>query len=288
LDRYAAGTLDVVSLIQADPGTVARARVAHGCELIFTPGASTFLMAFRVDRPPFNDVRVRQALVHAVDRDALVRDVSEGQYLPASGGFIPPGMPGHSPGLGLAYDIDRARDLLAQAGYPGGQRFPNVSWLYFHSGGSAGEPVVRFMHRAWRENLGLELEPQGMDWRQFHRQLELDWPHLCLFGWSADLPDPDGFLRVTYHSTEGLYAGRCGWRSARFDALVEEAARVANPARRMVLYQEADRILVREETAIMPLWYAPGRILVQPWVTIPRVPSALLNLKEIILEGEER
>ena len=72
----------------------------------------------------------------------------------------------------------------------------------------------------------------------------------------------------------------------RFDGLVREAACVADPVRRMLLYHAADRILVQEETAILPLFYAQGRILVKPWVTMPRVPSAPLNLKEIILEEE--
>jgi ABC-type oligopeptide transport system substrate-binding subunit len=286
LDGYAAGALDAVNLINADPGAIARARVAYGRELVFTPHSSTYYMAFRTDRAPFDDVRVRQAFVHAVDRDALVREASEGQYLPANGGFIPPGMPAHSPDIGLVYDVDRARDLLAQAGYPGGRDFPIVSWLY--SGASAGEPVVPFMHRAWQENLGLELQAQSVDWGEFMVRRKLDPPHLSLMGWSADLPDPDGFLRATYHSSEGINAACCGWHNARFDALVEEAARVPDPARRMVLYQEADRILVCEETAIMPLFYAQGRILIKPWVTMPRVPSALLNFKEIVLEHEER
>jgi oligopeptide transport system substrate-binding protein len=157
-----------------------------------------------------------------VDRDALVREASEGQYLPANGGFVPPGMPGHSAGIGLAYDVGRARDLLGQAGYPGGRGFPIVSWLY--SGGSAGEPVVPFLHRAWREALGLELPAQSMDWGEFIARRELDPPHLSLIGWSADLPDPDGFLRATYHSREGINAAPSRWRSARFDALVEKAA----------------------------------------------------------------
>jgi oligopeptide transport system substrate-binding protein len=288
LDRYAAGALDAVSMINADPGAITRARAAYGRELVFTPQASTFYMTFGTDRSPFDDVRVRQALVHAVDRDALVREASEGQYLPANGGFIPPGMPAHSPGIGLVYDVDRGRELLAQAGYPGGQGFPSVSWLYLlYSGGSAGEPVVPFMQRAWRENLGLELQAQGMYWAELQARRKLDPPHLSLIGWSADVPDPDGFLRATYHSREGINAACSGWRNARFDALVEEAACVADPARRMTLYQAADRILVCEETAIMPLCYAQGRILIKPWVTIPPVPSALLNLKEIVLEREE-
>jgi oligopeptide transport system substrate-binding protein len=286
LDRYAADGLDVVNMINADPGAMARARAAYGNGLVFTPHSSTFYLAFRIDRSPFDDVRVRQAFAHALDREALVREASEGQYLPANGGFVPPGMPGHSAGIGLAYDVDRARDLMARAGYPGGRGFPEVTWLY--SGGSAGEPVVPFMQRAWGESLGLDLRALSLEWGEFMERLEHDRPHLSLSGWSADLPDPDGFLRATYHSSEGIYAASCGWHHARFDALVEEAAHVAQPARRMALYQEADRILVAEETAILPLCYALGRILIKPWVRMPRVPSALLNLKEVVLEREER
>jgi ABC-type oligopeptide transport system substrate-binding subunit/DNA-binding SARP family transcriptional activator len=283
LEAYAANALDAISMITADAGTIARARVAHGRELVFTPQPSTFHLVFRADRPPFDDVRVRRAFVHAVDREALARQASEGQYLPATGGFVPPGMPGHSPGIGLVYDPDQARGLLAQAGYPEGQGFPKVTWLY--CGGSAGEPVVPFLRKAWHRNLGLSLEAQSLEWGAFLERQDHDPPHLALGGWSANYPDPDDLLRVTFHSTEGINPPR--WHNARFDRLVEEAARVADPIRRMELYQQADRILVAEEAVIMPLSYAQGRVLVKPWVTMPRVPPVLMRLKHVVVQREE-
>jgi oligopeptide transport system substrate-binding protein len=283
LKDYAAGALDAVSLLGADPGAIARARMAHGRELVLTPQPSTFYLVFRADRPPFDDVRVRRAFVQAVDRVALVSEASEGQYLPAGGGFVPPGMPGHSAGIGLAYDPDRARNLLAQAGYPGGEGFPTISWFY--TGGSADEPVVPFLRRAWRKNLGLELKARNVEPGVFFGRLERDPPHLALTGWSADYPDPDSMLRVPFHSKEGINVPR--WHNARFDTCVEAAARVADQTQRMALFQEADRILVRDEAAIMPLCYSLGRILVKPWVTIPRVPPMLLRLQEVILNREE-
>jgi ABC-type oligopeptide transport system substrate-binding subunit len=73
-----------------------------------------------------------------------------------------------------------------------------------------------------------------------------------------------------------------GWRNTRFDRLVEEAARIADEGRRMELYREADRILVAEEAVVMPLGYAQGRILRKQWVTVPRVPPALLRLKDVV------
>jgi len=285
LEAYAADALDAISMITADPGTIARARAAHGRELVFTPQPSTYHLVFRADRPPFDDVRVRRAFAHAVDREALDREAWQGQYLLGTGGFVPPGMPAHSPGIGLAYDPERARSLLAQAGYPEGQGFPKVSWV--HVGGSAGEPPeVPFLRKAWREKLGLSLEAQNLEWGPFMERLYRDPAHLTLKGWLADYPDPDCFLRVLFHSTEGNNDLR--WHNARFDALVGEAARVADQTRRMELYREADRILVAEETVIMPLGYAQGRILMKPWVTMPRVPPVLMRLKHVVLQRKER
>jgi len=283
LESYAADAVDAVSMITADPGTIARARAAHGRELVFTPQSSTYYLVFRADRPPFDDVRVRRALVHAVDREALAREAWQGQYLPATGGFVPPGMPGHSTGIGLAYDPDRARRLLAEAGYPEGEGLPPVTWLYTR--GSSDEPVIPFLRKAWRKNLGLDLEAQSLEWGAFFERRDRDPAHLTLVGYSADYPDPDCFLRVTFHSREGI--NRPQWHKARFDALVEEASRVTDQTRRMELYQAADRILVAEEAVIMPLGYVRGRILVKPWVTMPRVPPVLVRLKRIVVQREK-
>jgi ABC-type oligopeptide transport system substrate-binding subunit/tetratricopeptide (TPR) repeat protein len=284
LDAYAADALDAVSMITSDAGTIARARAAYGDELVLTPQLSTVYLVLRVDQPPFDDVRVRRALAHAVDREGLARDAWQGQCLAATGGFVPPGMPGHSSGIGLAYDPSLARRLLREAGYPGGEGFPEITWLY--CGGPGREPVVPFLRNAWREHLHLGLSGQNLEWDAFLDRVCRDPPDLALWGWFADYPDPDSMLRVTFHSREGFI--NTGWHSARFDALVEEAARIADRKRRMALYREADRILVAEEAVVVPLGYGRGRILVKPWVTVPRLPSALLRLKDVVCSADRR
>jgi ABC-type oligopeptide transport system substrate-binding subunit/class 3 adenylate cyclase/ribosomal protein L40E len=282
-EAYASDALDAISMINADPGTIAHARAEYGRELVFTPQPVILFLVFRCDDPPFDDARVRRAFVHAVNREALAREAWVGQYTPALGGFVPPGMAGHSTGIGLAYDPDRARRLLAEAGYPGGRGFPQITWLY--SGGSADEPLVPFLQRSWRQSLGLHLQGQSLEWGAFMERRARDPAHLTLSGWLADYPDPDSLLRVLFHSAEGLNDAR--WHNARFDSLIEEAARVADQARRIELYQEADGILVRDEAAIMPLGYGQGRVLVKPWVTMPRVPPVQMRLKNIVLKRAE-
>ncbi len=81
-------------------------------------------MSFDTTRPPFDDVRVRQAFAHALDRPALAQAVLHGLVSPATGGLVPPGLPGHAAGIGLVYDPERARRLLAEAGYLDGRGFP--------------------------------------------------------------------------------------------------------------------------------------------------------------------
>ena len=106
--------------------------------------------------------------------------------------------------------------------------------------------------------------------------------HLTMLGWGADYPDPDFMLRVTFHSRMGV--AKQGWQNARFDALVEEAARTADHARRMALYQEADRLLVADEAAVMPLSYGSGRVLAKPWVKLPRTLSVQMPLEQFRVE----
>ncbi len=284
LQAYASHAIDMLDMATADAGIIARAQAAYGQELILTPMLNTNYLIFRADLPPFNHVQVRQAFVHAVDRGALTKELPHAGHLPATGGFVPPGMPGHSPNLGLGFDPQAARRLLALAGYPEGRGFPNVTWLHTH--GLGDESFIPYMQEAWYQNLGLSVEAETLAWDDFLTKVETNPPHLMLGGWIADYPDPDNFLRVVFHSIEGMNEPR--WHNVRFNALVEEATRVTDPARRMRLYREADQILVAEKAIIMPLSYGREPTLVKPWVTdFCAVCSYLRHLKDIVVDRKQ-
>jgi ABC-type oligopeptide transport system substrate-binding subunit len=104
---------------------------------------------------------------------------------------------------------------------------------------------------------------------------------ITISGWSADYPDPDSMLRVLFHSREGLNPIR--WSNPEFDALTEQAARITDRKRRIELYQQADRILIADVVAILPLSYAQGKQLVKAYVELPRVPPSLLRLKHAVV-----
>lgn len=275
------GDLDGVSLLKAPPARIARLKTTHSNRLMTVPGLSTVYLAFGCGCPPFDSPPTRLAFIHAIDRRGLLSRV--GIRGPAPGGFIPPGMAAHSPELALSYDPGRARKLLAEAGYPQGQGFPEVRLLY--TGDPSQDPVAAYLTEAWWDSLGVRVVPVGVPWDEFMRQRDTDPPCLSVSGWSADYPDPDSMLRLLFHSREGVNSIR--WRNASFDTLTEQAATATDRKARIDLYRLADRILVVESAAVMPLWYAEGRQLLQPYVQFPRTPPSMLRLKYAVVQDRE-
>ena len=280
LKAYEVNDLHAVSLISADSSTVERALALYPDDLYFAPQPSTFHLTFLVDRPPFQDVHVRRAFSKSIDRDALFQEVLGWQYRPALGGFLPPGTPGHSPNIGPTFDPVEARRELAEAGFPDGEGFPKVTLLY--SGAALGDPIVRFLIKSWKDELELAVNAKSVSWSNYLERRDHNPAHLSIGGWLADYPDPDSMLRITFHSAEGINAPR--WKNRRFDGLVENAAKVMDQEKRIAMYQEADRILVFEETVVIPLGYAQGRHLMKSWVRMPKVAPYLMRFKDIVLE----
>ena len=282
LDSFRKGELDAVSMVTADPATVEKARRLFDNDLVFSHQASTFFLTYCVELPPFDDALVRRAFAHAVDREALVEETTQGLYMPGTSGFIPPGFPGNTPKMGIAFDPEEGRRLLALSKYGKKGDFPEVELIYTE--GSAQDPIVPSLIRAWRENLGVRVSPCKVDWDEFAHRRENHPAQISMMGWHPDFPDPDSMLRVLFHSADGFNLPR--WENKKFNRLVEKAARVTDPGERIEMYKNADRILIVEEAVVMPLGYAQGRMLVKPWLKVPEAAPRLLQFKDMVL-GEE-
>jgi ABC-type oligopeptide transport system substrate-binding subunit len=272
LAMYEADGLDILGLLDLPPLDRDRARRRYAGEYISAPLLSTLYAALNVSRPPFDDVRVRRAFVLAVDREWLADAVWRGYYSPATGGFVPVGMPGHSAGIGLPFDPEQARSLLAEAGYPGGRGFPALDAVI------ALHRIDEYLRAQWLENLGLDVSWRAMEVGEFINRLDREPPHLLLFAWGADYPDPDNFLRVC------PARGRARWSNTAYEGLVEEAWHITDQEKRLTMYQQADRILV-EEAAIVPILYQRLHLLVKPWVT--KYPTSAIRAqywKDVIVE----
>jgi len=255
-----------------------RERACHQLadECVTAPSLGTYCLNFNVRKPPFDDRRVRQAFTLALDRESWARAVHGNHVFPAMGGFILPGMPGHSPGIALHYDPEAARALLAEAGYPNGEGLHSLE-LYTHS-----KPVHKYefdnIRLQWLKNLGVEITRVSVESHKYYERISHEEPPIWVDGWSADYLDPDDFMR-SYFSSQHQ-----GWNNDSFSELVSRARSLTDQKERMRLYQQADRILI-EDAPLLPLYHGQYNFLVKPWVKkIALSPMTIPAMKYIVLE----
>ncbi|MGC9333142.1 MAG: ABC transporter substrate-binding protein, partial [Anaerolineae bacterium] len=271
---YEADELDVLNLWGPPVRERDRARHRHPRDYVSTPQLTTYYTGFVTTRKPFDDRRVRRAFVLAIDKERMNDTVLGADSTPATGGYIPVGMPGHSPGIGLPYDPGQARDLLAEAGYPGGRGFPDAEWLSL----SGAEAYAEYMQAQWSQVLGVQVRWEIVEYATLIHRLYEQPPHMFGMGWGADYPDPDSFLRAS------LIRHYTRWRNLTYDGLVERARRSTDQGERMALYGQADRLLI-EEAVLLPGTYAREHLLVKPWVS--RYPTSGIGRhfwKDVVIE----
>lgn len=226
------------------------------------PMISVRFYGMNTRKPPLDDRRVRQALVHAVDRDGLLEEVHLGRYTPARG-ILPPGTLGFNPGLaGYQHDLDRARQLLASAGYPGGRGLPPIEiWSSVRH-----ETMLReHAHiRASLAAIGVKAEFHYLtDWPAFSAGLaERRFP-VFLCAWYADVPDPDNFLTKLFHSKSprNFFA----YANPAVDSLLDRARAEREVRRRVALFREAERLIL-DDAPLIPLLHHTYERLFQPYV----------------------
>ena len=226
------------------------------------PMFSVRFYGFNTRIKPLDDRRVRQAVVAAVDREAIVEEAHLGKHTPARG-IVPPGTLGFNPALvAPGHDPRRARALLAEAGYPGGRGLPKIEiWS------SVTNDAIQREHELIRRSLsavGIQAEFKYLtDWPVFSRALTEGRLPAFLYAWYADVPDPDNFLTKLFHSSSPRNYAR--YRNPVVDELLEAARATPDPQRRVELYRRAEQVIV-DDAVIVPIWHYNYERLFQPWV----------------------
>jgi peptide/nickel transport system substrate-binding protein/oligopeptide transport system substrate-binding protein len=211
-------------------------------------------------KPPLDDARVRLALNHAVDTEALVTQLMSGVAVRARGA-IPPGLPGHDPSRpAYDYDLGVARSLLNEAGYPDG--FPMEIW--YREGGGA-EQVLEAV-QAYLMEAGIKASLRAREWGTLKEAINRGVPDAYYLDWYADYPDAENFLYPLFHSRNwGGGGNRARYSSAVCDSLLDEAARKTGVEERYALYMKVDG-LVHGDAPWIYLWHPVRREVRQPWV----------------------
>ena len=177
------------------------------------------------------------------------------------GGVIPPGMPGHSPEIGLQFDPLMAKNLLREADF----HLDTDSLPIRLAALSGFGTLPHYLQSCWRKNMGIEVEIiENISFDKMLSGFEDGSIQLALGGWYVDYPDPDNILRALFHGASP--ANYFGWQNNRFDWLTEQAANSTDQQARLAIYHQADRILVADETAVVPLYYPQAYGLLRDWI----------------------
>jgi len=239
----------------------------HRPDFVTGSRLATAFLRLNVTRPPFDDVRVRKAFALAVDKDVIAKKIMRGGER-ATDSLVPRGLPGYEPAPGLEVDPDRARELLAQAGYPGGRGFPAVALLYRDNPDQAALATV--LQNRYQEVLGVDVRLSSREWKVYISSMKrLDYD-LVFGAWYGDYPDPATFLDCF---RAGSGNNRTGWESTRYDQLLDRAASpeqgesaTRHAKRRLMLFRRAEEHLLRDGVPIIPLYHPTTRFMVAPRV----------------------
>jgi peptide/nickel transport system substrate-binding protein len=284
-----------VDFIENPPLTeVARLKQTAGLKVLVADNTSYTYVGWRQDLAPFNDLRVRRALNHAVDVPSIVREVLQG-YAAISTGQFPPASWAFDPGVKpYAYDPNRAKALLAEAGFkPGpdgvlvkdGKRF---SFSIRHDQANQGVKDTAVIVQEYLKRVGVEATLEALDWPTFVKKLFASDFEGIVVGWTNH-HDPDPFAYTIWHSSQWKGRNFAHYKNPRVDELLEQARRTAVVAERKRAYAEFSRVLM--EDAPYVFLYFQQQVYVtrqgyEGFVPIPTYAGLYQSLKAVRWTGK--
>jgi oligopeptide transport system substrate-binding protein len=263
LAMFESGTIDFAT----NPPSIEFDRLKKENKLLIEPYLGTYYYAFNTTKKPFDNLKVRRALTLAINRQAIVDNITKGGQLPAMA-YVPFGIPDSSSNLEFRKvggdqfftdnNIEEAKSLLADAGFPGGKDFPEFNILYNTS--DAHKNIAQAIQQMWKENLGLKCNLINQEWKVYldnKSSLNFD---VARAGWIGDFLDPSTFLDMFYSKSGN---SDTGWKNPKYDKLIEDS-RSSNDNFLRIKYQHEAETLLMDELPIAPIYFYTRPILVNP------------------------
>jgi oligopeptide transport system substrate-binding protein len=256
-------------------------RAMENSPYVQAPYLGTYYFLINTTRPPVDDVRVRQALSMAVDRDKLNRTVLQGSNFPAYS-ITPPDTLGYYPPTLFGYDVEKARALLADAGYPNGDGFPPLELTYNTS--ESHRKIAVALQQMWKDALNIRVTLSNQEWKVYLDSVtQMDF-QIARRGWIGDYVDPNNFLDLFI---TGGGNNNTGFSDPRYDEMILRLAPQAETREeRYAIFYEAETILM-EQMPIIPIYTYTSKHLIHP--SVKGLPSNLmdsLNLKYVWLDAD--
>jgi oligopeptide transport system substrate-binding protein len=262
MDLYETGQIDIghVGLDYIEKITDKDADFYTQLEIF--PELNVTYLGFNCQKPPFNDINIRQAFSMAINKNKLTSLVYN-DALESAFGILPNGMPGFNDSLiGLDYDVNFAQKLITESEYGSISNLPSITITTGGWGGQLPAGLEAIIYE-WRINLGVEVEVRQLEPEVYLYELMQEKDELFYCGWSADYPHPQNFLEILFTSGSEYNIGE--YSNLEVDTLLQLASREYDRELSFELYRMAEQILVRE-AACLPLWYGKSYVLIKPYV----------------------
>jgi len=256
-------------------------RAMENSPYVQAPYLGTYYFLINTTRPPVDDVRVRQALSMAVDRDKLNRTVLQGSNV-AAYSITPPDTLGYYPPKLFGYDVEKARTLLADAGYPNGEGFPPLELTYNTS--ESHRKIAVALQQMWKDALNIRVTLSNQEWKVYLDSVtQMDF-QIARRGWIGDYVDPNNFLDLFI---TGGGNNNTGFSDPRYDEMILRLAPQAETREeRYAIFYEAETILM-EQMPIIPIYTYTSKHLIHPSVKgLPPNLMDSLNLKYVWLDAD--
>lgn len=254
LASYEAGELDVIDSVPLDE----IANLKKNPEFVMIPQVGTYYYCFNTQKAPFDDIRVRKAFNLAIDKEDIVNKVRK-SGIPA-GAFAAPGLPDAKEGQdfrtvgGDFYPTkaqpDEAKKLLAEAGYPDGKGFPDVTLIYNTDEGH--KKIAEAALEMWKQNLGItNITLSNQEWAVFVNTRQSGDFQISRHGWVGDYTHPMTFIDLF---TTGNGNNDAQWSNKEFDSLITKSRLVESEEERMELLHQAEKLFL-DDVIMIPVFY---------------------------------
>lgn len=235
-----------------------------------SPEMASQYYEFNMTKEPFNNIKVRQAFSYAIDRNKIVEDVLKGEaYGPAINGISPPSFKGYdiTKITGYDFDAEKAKKLLAEAGYPNGKGFPKVK-IELNSGGAKNTNVVLEIQKQLMEVLNVNVDFEVVPQKQKMEDAKFARAEIFRAAWIADFPSPENFLWILYGATvpadlsQPSYPNTPRYKNEEFDKLFDSGKAAKTQEEGYADLLKAEQIMMND-APIMMLWYDENYRLVK-------------------------
>lgn len=207
----------------------------------------TYFYLINVTAKPFDDIRVRKALAYSIDRESITKNITKGGQLPTYN-FTPPNTLGYTPRAKMVHDVELAKKLLAEAGYPDGKGFPTFELIYNTL--EDHQRIAVAIQQMWKKSLNINVTLQNQEWKVFLKNQEMLNYQVSRMAWIGDYLDPYTFIEI-FMTEAGN--NKTGWSSKKYDELVKLSTSAKSREERYEYFQQAEAILV-EEVPIIPIY----------------------------------